>query len=736
METVSGIVARVTYQNSENGYSVMRVEPTSSTQSNLFDKEHDSEERITVTGNLALLKAGDVVDFTGEWTNHAKYGTQFTVDSFHIHSPTTKIGLTKFLASDHFKGIGEKLAQELIDTFGESLPQVIEHDHHKLTAIRGITRQKSEIIKEAWEKAKDTREQNILLQGMGLTPNLTHKVIDMYGAKAAEKITENPYQLAQDVWGVGFKRADEIGKNIGFTHDHAYRISAGISYSLIKALDDGHMFLPFEELTNQAQQILSVDLVKVEGQIQAMLTNGVLVLDRDVSYNAIYLKAFHKAEDELATLLQKLDEPHDDDPFAKVPLKEISGLLESAVTDTALSSEQAMAVKTALTNPVSILTGGPGTGKSTTLNTLIKILEEVGKSYVLTAPTGRAAKRLAEISDRTSYTVHRLLKLQPGEVAAFNAEDPLKYDIVIVDEVSMLDTFVMKALIAAVKPGSHIFLVGDADQLPSVQAGNVLSDIIHSKRFPVVTLTQVFRQAQESDIIMNAHRIKEGMGPEFKTENTDFYFIEVDTVEDARASIVDLVSNRIPTEFGFNPYEDIQVLAPLYKTPAGVSQLNIDLQQTLNPKKRGKNEIPFGYTMFREGDRVMQLKNNYEKDVFNGDVGIVRDISVFDGSPEVSVSFGSGYQVHTVKYAREELMELTLAYAASVHKSQGSEYPVVVMPMVTSHYIMLQRNLLYTGITRAKNLVMLVGQKKALYMALKNDTPMKRYSGLKKRLER
>lgn len=734
METLRGTVIRITYQNGENGYSVLKVEPDESSQTSLFDNQQSHESLITVTGSLALLKSGDLVDLTGEWTNHPKYGTQFTVSTFHVQSPTTKIGLTKFLASDHFKGVGNVTSQNLVETFGESLVKIIENDPDKLTAVKGITHKKAQDIHDAWENARDTREQHIQLQGMGLTPFLTHKVLEMYGAHASQKVLENPYQLAQDVYGIGFKRADEIAGNIGFFHDHPYRIASGITYTLIKALDDGHMFLPFDELVQQSQSILGVDTQVIELQTQSLIKDKVLMLDQDVSQNAVYLSAFYNAEQALSKRLILLGTPHEHDPFREVSLAHISQILDRAMEQTALSSEQAMGIKTACTHPISVLTGGPGTGKSTTINTLISVLEQVGKTYVLTAPTGRAAKRLSELSDRTAYTVHRLLKLTPGDKAEFHSEHPLPYDMVIVDEVSMLDTFVMYALVNAVKLGSHILFVGDGDQLPSVQAGNVLSDIISSQRFPVVTLSQIFRQAKESDIIVNAHRIKNGQSPILCASETDFYFIDVVTAEEARGKIIEIVSETIPEKFGFVPQDDIQVLSPLYKTPAGVTILNKDLQDVLNPKSRSKRELIFGYSIFREGDRVMQLRNNYEKDVFNGDVGSIRDITVLNGSPQVTVSFGSGFQVKTVRYEYDEMNELTLSYAASVHKSQGSEYPVVVMPMITSHYIMLQRNLLYTGITRAKSLVYLVGQKKALFMALKNDKPLNRYTGLAKRL--
>ncbi|PJA38317.1 hypothetical protein CO180_03815 [candidate division WWE3 bacterium CG_4_9_14_3_um_filter_41_6] len=497
------------------------------------------------------------------------------------------------------------------------------------------------------------------------------------------------------------------------------------------------MYLPLDELTRLAQLLLGVEIAEIESQTQSLLSDNTLILDQDVADNAVYLAPFYYAEKALAQRLTLVDQSTDDDPFRDISLEYISQLLDRAMNDSSLSAQQAAGIKTAFTSPVSILTGGPGTGKSTTINTLISVLEHMHKTYVLTAPTGRAAKRLSELSDREAFTVHRLLRLTPGDTAEFDHDNPLKFDMVIVDEVSMLDTFVMKALVDAVAPGTHVLFVGDSDQLPSVQAGNVLSDIIESKKFPVVTLTQIFRQAEKSDIVVNAHRIKNGQSPVFKTkdEETDFYFVDVQTAEDARAKIIEIVSEIVPAKFGFVPQDDVQVLSPLYKTPAGVSTLNKDLQNVLNPKSRSKRELMFGYTTFREGDRVMQLKNNYEKEVFNGDVGSIRDITVLDGSPQVTVSFGSGYQVKTVRYEYDEMIELTLSYAASVHKSQGSEYPVVVMPIITSHYIMLQRNLVYTGITRAKSLVFLVGQKKALFMALKNDKPLNRYSGLRKRLE-
>ena len=724
---MTGIVQRITYQNKENGYCVLKIKPTQDSTRQLFDVENDADQLITVTGSLLMLKEGDEVDFLGEFKEHEKYGTFLDVQKFHIHPPSSVAGLEKFLANDHFKGIGPKTAEKLVDKFGEQLPQVIENEPDQLAKIKGITRQKATEIHEAWIKAQSIRDEMIALQGMGLTPLVAQKVITEYAEDAVQKVRENPYQLAQDIWGVGFAKADQIAQEIGFEHDHPYRIQSGLYYTLLSALDDGHMYLPREELVDAAQKILGLNQQEVVAQLDFSIKEGALIEITDQSDSPVYIKKYYEYEQELAQLLVKLKECKEHS-LDEVEEKDIDRFLATQEDEQhlQLNSAQLNAIKSVFSNTVTILTGGPGTGKTTTVDTLIRILHEQGATVALAAPTGRAAKRLEELTGYPAQTLHRLLKLKPNEIAGFNQTNPLPYDVVVVDEVSMLDTFLALNLIRAIKPGTHLLLVGDADQLPSVQAGNVLHDLIASNQFRTIKLTEIFRQAQDSAIIRNAHRIQHGQFPELPAHPTDFYLFNHDDIGEVAEQIVELVTSRIPKQFKYDPRNEIQVMAPLYKTKAGVTELNAQLQAKLNPKSNQKNEVKLSFQTLREGDRVMQLRNNYEKEVFNGDIGTVVGIENKDNI-KLTVEFAD---LGNVEYKNEQVRELTLAYAVSVHKSQGSEYPVVVMPIITSHYIMLQRNLLYTGVTRARKLVILVGTKKAIYIALNNDKPQHRYTGL------
>ncbi len=809
MEKVSGVVHRVTYKNDSNGYAILKIIPSRDSEKKLFDIESDPNQTITVTGNIAMIKKGEEVDFLGEWKNHPKYGTFLDVKQFHINTPTSIEGLARFLSTDYFKGIGEKTAKALIDKFGEKLPEIIENSPTKLASIKGITKEKAKDIHESWMKAKNIRDEMIALQGIGLSTSTAQKVITAYPGEAVKKIRENPYQLAQDIWGVGFVKADEIARTMGFEVTHPFRIRAGIRFTLYKAIDNGHMYLPYSELVDGAMKILGVNKPEIETQLKAMIDSKELISTPMSNYKAIYLRKYYEVEKELARRLGELSaggviselslrgakrrgNPSAENaeiasPDAGVPNDVSSVIAKQSRSDLlwrsndnrdyrvenlrfpprndgqsgdkeshpslrakrsdldlnkdleeiekergfSLDPKQEEAVRMVFNNKVSVLTGGPGTGKSTTIDTIVRIAQKHSLSVALTAPTGRAAKRMEEVSSYPAYTIHRLLRLQPGEIAAYNEDNPLLYDVIIVDEASMLDSFLALHLLKAIKPGAHLLLVGDADQLPSVQAGNVLHDIIESGRFPVTSLDVIFRQAKESAIIQNAHRIKNGVFPQLLPHPTDFYLFEIEDLEDVANEIVSLVTTRLPKQFKLDPKKDIQVMAPLYKTKSGVIELNKLIQAQLNPKSHKKNEVKYGFTIFREGDRVMQLKNNYEKDVYNGDVGIIVGIENGDNI-KLLVEFPD--KLAPKEYKDDQVRELTLAYAVSVHKSQGSEYPAVVMPITTSHYIMLQRNLLYTAVTRAKKLVVLVGSKRAIHIALNNDKPQKRYSGLARQI--
>ena len=759
MEIVAGTVHRVTYQNAQNGYCVIKLKPSEESQKGLFDKETDRDSTVTVTGSLAMLKPGDEVELTGEWKRHPKHGAFLDVTEFHTRSPTTSTGLKNFLASDHFKGIGPVLADKLVETFGDELVTMIENAPERLREVKGITKAKAAAIVRDWHATKARREETIALQGWGISLNLSQKIIDHYQGAAVARVKENPYQLALEIWGVGFQRADEIARGVGFGIDHPYRVRSGVRHALVQAVDDGHMYLPRTELIAISKQLLGVGEVAVEREIDGLIKDAELVVDKTVAEDAVYLKSYYQQEKELAEGLIGLaqdTELRTQNSGSRKNKNQLPELIEKYEHQhkIQLAAEQKQVVRTAIMHPVTILTGGPGTGKSTTIRAVVELFRIVSLEHidpqglgaateqskqarvVLTAPTGRAAKRMGELGGMRAFTLHRLLKLKPGEPAEYDETNPLPYDLIVVDEVSMLDTFLAHQLVKAIRPGAHLLLVGDADQLPSVQAGNVLADLIGSKRFPTVELKTIFRQAQKSAIVQNAHRIRKGQFPSLPPHPTDFYLFEKDSIEDAAGEIVQLVTERIPAKFKFDPQEDVQVLAPLYKTAAGVSELNRRLQETLNPPKPGRGEVKLGWQTLREGDRVMQLKNNYDKEVFNGDIGKIVDVQHRSGDKgdEMRVRFPEQDGGRVVTYEGDAVRELTLAYATSVHKSQGSEYPVVVMPILTSHYIMLQRNLLYTAITRAKKLVVLVGSKRALFIALGNDKPQLRYTGLRQRL--
>ncbi len=734
MAKLAGTVRRLTYRNSENGYSVLKILPLEEDQAKLFDREKDSERLITVVGVMPDIQVDDAVSFEGRWGSHPKHGENFEVTHYFVKSPTTLVGLERFLASDHIKGVGKAYANEIIKRFGDRTHQVLSDSPEELAKIKGITLKKAREIGKQWAQAQKQREQMIRLQGIGATPNLAAKIIKAYGVQAVEAVERNPYQLATDIWGVGFTTADQVAQNLGFEQSHPHRVQAGIRYALSQALEAGHLYLPHEELVGQASRLIQVNPSDIEGQIKQLLADGGLV---DES-GAIFLRVFYHAEANLAYLINEMTRlPSRNDRLkrflsAGINWDEVFAWVASR-QGFELNAGQQQTVKVALTTRLSVLTGGPGTGKSTVVNALVDILKTNDFQIVLAAPTGRAAKRMTELSGHPASTIHRLLKLKPGATPQYHQDHPIPADLIVVDEASMLDVLLAEQFFSAVGPGTHVLLVGDVDQLPSVQAGNVLGDIVESNMVPVVQLTRIFRQTEESAIIKNAHRINNGQFPQFSPHPTDFYFFQEEDTQRAGDRIIELVTERIPGQFGFDPREEIQVLSPLYKTGAGVTRLNLDLQRILNPAPpsrhlSGQRELNMGSRVFRVGDRVMQLSNNYEKEVFNGEAGKVVEI----GNGRVRVQFDE----KLVEYKVVELDQLTLAYAVSVHKSQGSEYPAVVIPVLTAHYIMLQRNLLYTAITRAKKLVILVGSKKAIWIAIRNDKTGQRYSKLKERLQK
>jgi exodeoxyribonuclease V alpha subunit len=713
----------VTFYNPENGYSVLRIRPDEAQGA-----AEDSQGLVTATGNLPELAPGEYLKLHGEWVDHPKHGRQFQVETMEQAYPATLEGLRRYLGSGLLVGIGPKLAERIVERFGADTLDVIENHPKRLREVPDIGPKRSKIILEAWEEQKQIKDIMIFLHSHGVTTNLAIKIYKQYEDQALSIVQNNPYQLARDIFGVGFKTADQIAQSLGLAQDHPTRIEAGVIYALEEMSGEGHVFTPREVLADKAVDLLHVERPLIAPALERLAEDELVVLDsiplspdQEVEpQNAVYLLPYYYAEMGTANRLQSL---------ANVFPSRLSDIPPALtqISDS-LSEEQAQAIRTALSQPVSILTGGPGTGKTTAVQALIAAVEGAGKRYALASPTGRAAKRLSEATGRPASTIHRLLGYSPVQGFEHDADNPLKLDLLVVDEVSMLDILLANSLFRALEPGTHVLLVGDVDQLPSVGAGDVLRDIIASGIAPVLSLMEIFRQAEGSHIISNAHRINLGELPETHKESKDFFRFKAEAPEQAADWVEDLVLNRIPKRFGIAS-EDIQVLVPMYRGPAGINALNARLQEVLNPPSALKAEKQlFGQT-FRPGDKVMQVKNDYDKGVYNGDIGFITEISQVDHTLTVD------FEGRGVEYAWSEADQLILAYAISVHKSQGSEFDAVVAPLLTTHYMMLQRNLLYTAVTRARKLCVLVSNTKALAMAVKNNKIAERYSALAWRLE-
>jgi exodeoxyribonuclease V alpha subunit len=747
MDSLIGSVERLTYYNPENGYSVLRLRPEHSRTPGM-----DHEGLVTVTGNLPELTPGEYLRLQGRWANHPKHGLQFQVEVCEQTLPATVAGIRRYLGSGLIKGIGPRLAERIVNHFGKQTLDVIENQPELLRQVSDIGPKRARSIAVAWEEQKQVKEIMLFLHSYGISTNLAVKVFKQYGDQSLSVVHSDPYRLARDIYGVGFKTADRIALSLGLPVDHPSRIEAGVVYALNQATDEGHVYMPRQELLSRAAELLEIDpdctLPAVERLAQAdRLRQEVLPHTDDVEASqkststgvsetpgvygtlAVYLTPLYHSEagvaERLRALLQAWPSRLSDLPPAFVSI------------DTTLSTEQQAAIRTALSQPVSVLTGGPGTGKTTALKALITVLESARKRYALASPTGRAAKRLSQATGRSASTIHRLLGYSPGEGFKYHAGNPLPIDLLVVDEASMLDLSLTYNLLKALQPGTHLVLVGDVDQLPSVGAGDVLRDVIASGMAPVTRLSVIFRQAAHSRIITNAHRVNEGQMPVFPLTNRaeagfpsiDFFLFPAETPEEAANWVQDVVCNRIPQKFGLHPRNDIQVLAPMYRGPAGVTILNERLQASLNPPDSIKPEKKLFGQVFRPGDKLMQTQNNYDKDVYNGDIGYLFSIDPVEHS--LTVDFES----RPVTYDWSEADQLILAYAVSVHKSQGSEFPAVVIPLVTQHYLMLQRNLLYTAITRAKQLCVLVGSRRAIAMAVHNDKVARRYTALDWRLK-
>ena len=699
------VVERITYQNPENGYSVLKV------------KVKGYNDLVTLVGNLLEVPVGSVLLCRGEWKVDKCYGSQFVAATWEETMPATVYGIEKYLGSGLVKGIGPRFARAIVQRFGTETIDIIETEIERLYEVPNIGRKRVAKIRESWEKQKDIKNVMLFLQGYGVSTAYAAKIYREYGKESIDKVRENPYRLADDIWGIGFKTADGIAAKMGYEKEDPRRCRSGILYTLGQLSDEGHVYAGEEQLVKTAGQLLEAGETAIRDTLAGMLQAEDLILDKD----AIYLPPFYHAECGTSRRLRDLAESTGRSLF--------DGLFDpsslTAETGIEYDEVQLAAIRQAVTSKVMVLTGGPGTGKTTTTQGIIAALKKAGLRVLLAAPTGRAAKRMSEATGMEAKTIHRLLEYNPQDGYKRNDENPLEGDALIVDECSMIDILLMNNLLKAVPVGMRLVFVGDIDQLPSVGAGNVLRDIIDSQRIPVVRLVRIFRQAQKSRIVMNAHTINQGRFPDTSNgRDTDFFFMREDDPERAAETIVRLVKERLPRAYRESP-DRIQVLTPMQRGVVGAANLNLLLLQALNPS--GPSLGRGGYT-YRQGDRVMQLRNNYAKEVFNGDQGYIREVDTEDRM--LTVDFDG----KKVEYDVTELDELTLAYATTIHKAQGSEYPIVVMPVLMPHFVMLQRNLIYTGITRAKKICVLIGATKALAYAVRNMSVLKRNTSLRERL--
>ncbi|GCD45659.1 ATP-dependent RecD-like DNA helicase [Streptomyces paromomycinus] len=725
---VEGVLERITYANEETGYTVARVDTGG------------SGDLLTVVGSLLGAQPGESLRLEGRWSSHPQYGRQFTVENYTTVLPATIQGIRRYLGSGLIKGIGPVMADRITGHFGLDTLDIIEKEPKRLVEVPGLGPKRTKMIGDAWEEQKAIKEVMIFLQGVGVSTSIAVRIYKKFGDSSISVVKNQPYRLAADVWGIGFLTADRIAQAVGIPHDSPDRVKSGLQYALSQSTDQGHCYLPEEELIAAAVKLLQVDtglvidcLGELAGDPEGVIRETVPSPEGGNPIKAIYLVPFHRAETSLAAQLLRLLRTQEDrmPSFRTVAWDRALPWLANR-TGASLAPEQEAAVRLALTEKVSVLTGGPGCGKSFTVRSIVELARAKKAKVVLAAPTGRAAKRLAELTGAEASTVHRLLELKPGGDAAYDRDRPLDADLVVVDEASMLDLLLANKLIKAVPPGAHLLLVGDVDQLPSVGAGEVLRDLLAENcPVPAVRLTRIFRQAQHSGVVTNAHRINEGVLPIVEGVNDFYLFVEEDSEEAGRVT-VDVVARRIPAKFGLDPRRDVQVLTPMHRGPAGAGTLNGLLQQALTPARPDAPERRSGGRVFRVGDKVTQIRNNYEKGhsgVFNGTVGVVLKINrdeqwltvLTDEDEEISYDF-------------DELDELAHAYAVTIHRSQGSEYPAVVIPVTTGAWMMLQRNLLYTAVTRAKQLVVLVGSRKALGQAVRTVSAGRRWTALRHRL--
>ncbi len=746
-ETFEGVVERVTYHDRDSGYSVLRLKPHRA-----LPGQVGRDGLATVVCTLPVApREGAEMRFSGTWVIHSEYGKQFKAETAEESVPESVEGLLRYLSSGAIRGIGRATAQKLIDHFGERVFEILSQAPQRIREVPGIAAHRAELIAEAWREHSAERNVMIFLQGLGVGNRLALKIYKAYGANTIATLRVNPYCLARDIQGVGFRTADRIARSLGIPPDSPHRIQAGVLYALETLTNEGHVYAPRPLLTETVARLLALSdesedyavepktlpesvRADIDEAIRVLAGESEIVLQRVPNEDgelieAIYARPLFLSERGSAKRLREMRD---------LPLSRLRHAQRMAWTkffdilqredQIILTPQQQEAVRAALAHKISILTGGPGTGKTTTLRAVIRALEWNKARYELTSPTGRAAKRLSEATSRPAQTIHRLLGYTPDEGFLRGENVPLDIDMLIVDEASMLDQSLLYNLLKALPPEAHLLLVGDVDQLPSVGAGDVLRDLIKSGIAHVTRLEAIFRQSGDSQIIPNAHRINQGEMPQLDNASSDFFMFYAETPDAAADLVVDIVQNRIPNKFGFDPLTEIQVLAPMYRGAVGIQVLNERLQAALNPRGR-KAEKQLGSTVYRVGDKVLQTRNNYEKEVFNGDIGIIQAIDF------TAQKFHVLFEDRSVEYNWEEAGDLLHAYAVSVHRSQGSEYPAVVLPIMPQHYMLLQRNLLYTAVTRARRLVVLVGMKRAVAMAVSNDQVARRYTALAWRLQ-
>lgn len=707
MESIKAIIERITFHNQENGYTVVKA------------KVKGYRDLVTLVGAMGAVNVGSVVTAKGAWKHDGRYGHQFEVSDYRESVPASLQGLEKYLGSGLIKGIGPVNAKRIVTTFKENTMEVLERCPEKLTEVKGIGHKRAVMIQNAWDEQKEVKHVMLFLQSHGVSTTYAVKIFKTYRNNSIKIVKENPYRLAEDIWGIGFKTADKIAANLGFTHNHPERIHAGILYVLNELAGDGHCFGTCQQIVDEGIKILDVENEALRDGLNRLVEKGKLL---KTGLDQYYLPLYYRSEELVAANLSKLisqtspfSEVKDDAIIAKMP------------TDVIYDDIQKKAVITAVKSKCMIMTGGPGTGKTTTTKAIISVFQSLNAKIMLCAPTGRAAKKLSETTRKEAKTIHRLLEYKPGEGFKKNEKYPLRCDVLIVDEASMLDILLTHNLIKALDSNTILILVGDVDQLPSVGPGNVLRDLIESGCVPVVRLERIFRQGKNSLIVTNAHRINQGLFPYISTKGRrDFYYMEAEEPEEIPGIIIDLCKNRLPRYFRVNPMEEIQILSPMQRGSTGTHQLNQLLQDALNP---GDKRIAHGRWEYRLHDKVMQIRNNYDKNVYNGDIGKI------SGIDQVNRIIYISFDGTTREYQLSEMDEVTLAYAMTVHKSQGSEYPIVIAPLTTQHFVMLQRNLLYTSVTRARKAYILIGSKRAIAMAVKNDRIAERNTRLSSRTQ-